>query len=816
MASQYRVSACATYIEISTSNFTFYSTFASDCTMSSSPRESFTTGTDYHDIGTLRHRNQVANSSTIASSEDLDSIIKQTSSLSIDESRGKSWWTVLNIIVYILNPLLLTAVSAYVRLYGIGDAPKVIWDEAHFGKFGSHYLKHEFYFDVHPPLGKLLVGLSGWLAGYDGSFEFKSGKEFPSEFNIIAMRYFNCGFGILCTPFAYFTALSLGFSLYTVWYISLLVVFEMLSLTLSKFILLDSMLLFFTVTTFFGLSKIHEINQKNKLLSLPGGLWLAFTGVSIGCVCSVKWVGLFVTALVGLYTIYDLLIRFYEVLERQFRAQKVTSWTIYLKHWFVRIVTLIAIPFVIYVMAFKVHFQVLNRSGPGDGSISTLLQAQLEGNTLKNGPRSVAFGSLVTLRSQGLLPNLLHSHPHLYPEGSRQQQITTYGYKDNNNEFLIEFDLDNAIKGRFATIDFDEDNPNVILDYKTLVKDGDTIRLMHKDRGCFLHSHSIAAPVLKGHYETSCYGNIDVNDSKDDWVIEVQSQEKSPSPEFQNESVSEIHPISTSFRLRHKVLGCYLATTGYSYPSWGFQQGEVTCKNVLLKNDKSAWWNIEDHVNNDFESPKTKYVAPKPKFWKEFILLNYGMMASNNALIPDPDHFDHLASRWWEWPILRTGLRMSGWWSDSSKYFLMGNPFVTWFSTLSIVVSIIFATGTLYMWQRQSVELNVRSAEWNRFIAQFIFPIAGYVLHYLPFILMGRVTYLHHYVPALYFAIFVSGYVLEAAVARKAPNIVKFIIYALFYFGVVATFWRFRFFSLGMKGASALYLHLKLLNSWRV
>lgn len=62
------------------------------------------------------------------------------------------------------------------------------------------------------------------------------------------------------------------------------------------------------------------------------------------------------------------------------------------------------------------------------------------------------------------------------------------------------------------------------------------------------------------------------------------------------------------------------------------------------------------------------------------------MMTSNNALIPDSDKEDSIASQPFEWPFLWNGMRMNGWHDSGIKYYLLGNPIVWWSSAVSLIV----------------------------------------------------------------------------------------------------------------------------------
>ena len=66
--------------------------------------------------------------------------------------------------------------------------------------------------DVHPPLAKLLLTLAGWLAGFDGEFDFKDiGKDYLEPgVPYVAMRMLPAICGILLVPTMFLTLKAAG------------------------------------------------------------------------------------------------------------------------------------------------------------------------------------------------------------------------------------------------------------------------------------------------------------------------------------------------------------------------------------------------------------------------------------------------------------------------------------------------------------------------------------------------------------------------------------------------------------------------------
>ena len=66
--------------------------------------------------------------------------------------------------------------------------------------------------DVHPPLAKLMLTLAGYLAGFDGEFDFKEiGKDYIEPgVPYVAMRLIPAICGVLTVPIVFLTLKASG------------------------------------------------------------------------------------------------------------------------------------------------------------------------------------------------------------------------------------------------------------------------------------------------------------------------------------------------------------------------------------------------------------------------------------------------------------------------------------------------------------------------------------------------------------------------------------------------------------------------------
>lgn len=156
---------------------------------------------------------------------------------------------------------------------------------------------------------------------------------------------------------------------------------------------------------------------------------------------------------------------------------------------------------------------------------------------------------------------------------------------------------------------------------------------------------------------------------------------------------------------------------------------------------------------------------------------------------------------------------MCGWDDHIVKYFLLGNPFVYWGSTLSMGLIGAVVLWYLVRWQRGIKELSQSDIDQIHYAG--LYPLAGWFLHYLPFVIMARVTYVHHYYPALYFAILTTGFLVDWCF-RNRNQILQTVVYGGLYAVTIGLYVYFMPICWGMTGPNKDYSYMKWFDSWRV
>ncbi|EZA46444.1 Protein O-mannosyl-transferase, partial [Ooceraea biroi] len=224
------------------------------------------------------------------------------------------------------------------------------WDETHFGKMGSWYINRTFFFDVHPPLGKMLIALSGYLTGYDGTFAFEKPGDKFEDVKYIGMRIFCTMLGATTVPLAYLIVWDFTKSIRASALSALLVLSDVGLLTLNQYILLDPILLCFIMCATWGMARVASLHEQP--FTFTWWFWLSFTGAALACTIGVKFVGLFVVLLVGLHTAYEL---WRELGDLSKPISHVG------KHLLARCICLILLPVLLYMLFFYIHLSVLNK-----------------------------------------------------------------------------------------------------------------------------------------------------------------------------------------------------------------------------------------------------------------------------------------------------------------------------------------------------------------------------------------------------------------------------------------------------------------------
>lgn len=183
-----------------------------------------------------------------------------------------------------LGFILFTAAS--LRFWNIGALQLLVFDEVYFPKYAYDFLTDVYYFDVHPPLSKYLIGIGIWLYNHMPWVNDPAIGTVPIEqLNAISWRWLNAVTGTaICFVGALF-ALTLSKNRIFALIVAIFLAIDGALIVESRFGMNNVYILFFGMGGLWCLALAIKATQHHRRL-------LILSGILLGLTYSVKWNGL--------------------------------------------------------------------------------------------------------------------------------------------------------------------------------------------------------------------------------------------------------------------------------------------------------------------------------------------------------------------------------------------------------------------------------------------------------------------------------------------------------------------------------------------
>ncbi len=271
-------------------------------------------------------------------------------------------------------PAIILAISAFFHFIHFGFPASVVFDEVYYGNFASNYWQGNYFFDIHPPLVKLLYAFVGKIIGISNQIADWStiGNTLPEA--LVELRVVPMIAGTILPIIIYAICRRLNFSKTASFVAGILVCLENSLLVQSRFILPDIIMLVF------GFSSILFYLEYTRRIILPrSSLFFALSAIFASFAVSIKWTSLTFFLVIFFLEIY----RLYEDGNNFKTSFKKITYFI-----FKYVVILLAI----YISFFAIHFTALPYSGKGDVFMTDRFQKSLAGSKYFGDPNIEELG----------------------------------------------------------------------------------------------------------------------------------------------------------------------------------------------------------------------------------------------------------------------------------------------------------------------------------------------------------------------------------------------------------------------------------------